>query len=373
MIGTYGYLQNLKYEGEMRRRQEAEDRRRTQAMEDKQMALLDAEIANLQKGTEGTGNEAVRSAAQEAANKYLGKWNESLQKAEGMFSGALARVDEAGQLIDRAYENIGDIDKVAEDVTSEWTQFKSDFAPIQEQLVGGASEAIGMRSQLRRSMMDLTRPDYEGAAGRAMADVAGASERGRKAEAMRLSGLGIDPASGRGRAAMVESRNTEALNSAMAGNAARLAEKDRIAGLTAQGLQLIDPNADISAATQIQNLSSNLLAQRSNMATTKAGLQTTLAGAKGNLATTSANIASSQARDVAGQYGDYGAAQQGIAYANTPTPGTPGAANPNTVSGYAASIGVTGFEGQDQELTSNLRSHLDMVKKGQTTRASYGY
>lgn len=369
-MSTFGYLQNLKYQGQMRDAQAAEDRRRTQAMEDKQMALMDAEIANLGKDADGTANEAVRKQAQKAANLYLGKWNESLTAAEGMYSGALARVDEAGKLIDKAYENLGDIDKVSEDVAAEWNTFKSDFSGIQKSLVGGAEEAIGQRGELRRSFMDLTKGDEEGAAGRAMADVAGVSERGRQAEAMRLSGMGIDPTSGRGRSAMVESRNTEALNAAMAGNRARIDERNRVAGLTAQGLQLIDPSKDISAASQIQNLSSNLLAQRSGMALTKAGLQTDLAGAKGNLATTTANIASGQARDIAGQYGEFGAGQQGIAYANTANTTAAGGGD-NTVGGYASSIGVSGFEGQRQPLTDKLRTHLDSAKKTQSMRTQF--
>lgn len=368
---TFQYLQSLKYEGQKREAQEAEDRRRTQSMEDKQMALLDAEIANMQSDSGGP-NEGVRQQAQSAATEYLGKWNKALSSAEGMYSSAISEVGKAGELIDKAYGEMGRLDEVAGDIEKEWSTFKSDFQGTQQDLLSGAQEGIEQRGELRRSFMDLTKADYEGAAGRAQADVSGMAERGRQAEAMKLQGMGIDPTSGRSRSLMRSSRNQEALAGAMAGNKARMDEKSRVAGLTAQGMQLIDPTKDISAASQIQQMSSNLLAQRANMATTKAGFQTDLAKSRGALATTTANIAGGQAKNIAGQYGDYGAGQQGIAYANAPTGGA-SSRGPMTVSGYAGSIGVTGFESQDRELSGNLRTHLDTVKRGQALKAKlYG-
>ncbi len=329
-MSTLGYLKAARERYQRGLREQAEDRRRTQALEDKQMALLDAEIAALQQDQPGTGNAAVAQQAQQQASEYLSKWNQTLQKAEGVYSSAISDVDKAGNLIDRAYTDLGELDAVGQDIKGEWENFQQEFGGMKGELLEGGREAMGMRSDLRRQFMDLATADEEGAAGRAMADVAGAAERGRQAEAMRLSSLGIDPTSGRARSFMRMSRDQEALSGAMAAGKARREEKDRVTGLTAQGLQLIDPSKDISAATQIQQMSGDLLAQRSQMATTKAGLQTQLAGARGDLASTRTRVGSGMARDIGQQYGEYGAAQQGIAYGATGTPGTPGAPGATT-------------------------------------------
>jgi hypothetical protein len=241
---------------------------------------------------------------------------------------------------------------------------------MQGELLEGGREALGMRGELRRSFMDMTKSDEEGAAGRAMADVSGIAERGRQAEAMKLQGMGIDPTSGRSRSLMRESRNQEALAGGLAANKARLAEKERAASLTAQGLQLIDPGQDITAAGQIQKLSSDLLAQRSQMALSKAGMAGDLARSRGTLATTKANIGSGIARDIAAPMGEYGAAQRGLELANTGASTAPGGGG-QTVSSYAASIGARGFETSDRAISDKLAKHVTGQKKAQDMYAKY--
>lgn len=289
---------------------------RTSDMEDMQMQLLQAEINNMQGG--GV-NEQVRQEAQKQASDYLGKWNASLNKAEGLYSTAISEVTKAGSLIDRAYGDLDDLDEISAEVEGEWTSFKEQFGGIQDDLLRSGGQSLLDRNKLQRQFMDLAKPDYEGVSGRAMTDVAGQAEQGRQAEARRLQDLGIDPTSGKYRTMMNESRTNQSVGGAMAANQARAGEKERITGITAKGMELIDPTKDINAATQIQTLSSNLLAQRSNLATTKAGMKTGLAQSRGNLATTVANIGTSQA-NIGAQYGNYGAGQQGIAYGNTPNP-----------------------------------------------------
>lgn len=312
-------------QADKRRQEAAEESRltsRAEAMENKQMQLLDAEIANL--GAGGV-NEAVRKQASDAATEYLGKWNQTLSDAQGVYSNAISETNKAGELIDRAYGDLDELDAVGAEVKSEWDTFKKDFGGAQGAFLQESMDSLGDRKTLRRSFMDLAKGDYEGVSSRAMTDVAGQAESGRQAEAMRLQGLGIDPTSGKARTFMQESRDAEGLNKVMAANKARLGEKDRVAGITAQGLELIDPTKDLNAATQIQSLSSDLLAQRTNMATTKAGLATNLAQSRTAVGGTLANIGTSMA-NVGSQYGEYGAAQQGVAQANTATTATPGGA-----------------------------------------------
>jgi hypothetical protein len=313
---------------EKRQLAEAEEKRltnRAEALEDKQMQLLDAEIANL--GAGGV-NEQVRKEASDAATEYLGKWNTALSDAQGVYSNAVSEVNKAGELIDRAYGNLDELDAVGQEVKSEWDTFKKDFGGAQGAFLQESMDALGDRKTLRRSFMDLTKGDYQGVSSRAMTDVASQAESGRQAEAMRLQGLGIDPTSGKARTFMQESRDAEGLSKVMAANKAVLGEKERVAGITAQGLSLIDPSKDLGAAAQIQELSSNLLSQRTNLATTKAGLSTDLAKSRTIVGGTLANIGSGMARDIAAPYGEYGAAQQGVAQANTGTTATSGGASP---------------------------------------------
>jgi hypothetical protein len=233
---------------------------------------------------------------------------------------------------------------------------QSDYGGIKSDLLGSAQEDIGHRKNLTRQFMDLSRADYETVAGRAMADVAGASEAGRQAEAMRLQGLGIDPASGRYRSMMDESRSQEALNAAMAANTARIDEKERVAGLTAQGLSLIDPTKSINTTAAIQDLQNSLLTQRSNLATTKAGLQSNLAQASGSLAAQTGNVAGGYAQTVAAPYGEMGATQLGVSQAAGGTPST----GTMTAGQYATQIGAKVIGKQaDLELTPTIKAHLD--------------
>ena len=315
-MSAYAYMEAQKYK---RFKEQAEEKRltsRAEALEDKQMQLLDAEIANL--GGGGISDE-VRKQAANAATEYLGKWNDTLSDAQGVYSDAISEVGKAGELIDRAYGDLGELDSIGAEIKSEWDTFKKDFGGAQGAFLDESMDALGDRKTLRRSFMDMAKPDYEGVSSRAMTDVAAKSESGRQAEAMRLQGLGIDPTSGKARTFMQESRDTQALNQVMASNQARLGEKERVAGITAQGLELIDPTKDISAATQIQEMSNKLLSQRTDMATTKAGVSTDLAKSRSVLGGTLADIGGSLATRIGGQYGDYGAAQQGVAQSGTGT------------------------------------------------------
>jgi hypothetical protein len=297
---------------------------RAESMEDKQMQLLDAEIANL--GSGGMSDEA-RKQASDAATEYLGKWNSMLDQSQGVFSTAISELGKAGELIDRSYSSLGDLDEIGSDIKTEWDTFKQDFGGTQKRFLDEAGQSLTDRGTLRRSFMDLAKGDYEGESSRAMTDVAGKAEQGRQAEAMRMQGLGIDPTSGRARTFMQESRDREGLSQVMAGNKARLEEKERVAGITAEGLSLIDPTKDLAAASQIQGMSANLLSQRSNLATTKAGLATDLARSRTDVGRSMTNVGANVA-DVGSQYGEFGAAQLGVSQSGSATTPSGGGAVP---------------------------------------------
>jgi hypothetical protein len=285
--------------------------------EELQLELLRKEISNMD--SQSAGNAEVSAEAAKMSKKYLKQWNTDLTKAGGMYNEAINSLGSAKDYVSGAYKDVtASMGSMGEDMKSEWESMKTEYSGIKGDLIGGAKEDMANRGELTRQFMDLTRADYEGASGRAMGDVAAQSEAGRQAEAMRMSGLGVDPTSGRSRAFMRTSRNDEALNKAMAGNKARLDEKERVSGLTAKGLELIDPTKNINAATGIQELQNSLLTTRSNLSTNLADIQGRLAGHTANLAGQQGNLASGFAQNVAAPRGEMGAAQLGVSQATKP-------------------------------------------------------
>ena len=285
--------------------------------EELQLALMRKELANMD--SQNTGNAEVSKEAMEMSKKYLGEWNEGLKTAGGMYNEAINMLKDTQKSVSAAYQDIStNMSGMSDDLATEWNSMKSQWGDVQGELVGAAKDDIANRQELTRQYMDLTKSDEEGASGRAMADVAAQSEAGRKAEAMRLQGLGIDPTSGRTRSMMRTSRNEEALNKAMAGNKARLAEKDRVAGLTAEGLKLIDPTKSVDAASAIQTMSNDLLKARSNLEVNRANIQGDLTQTSANLAGKYGDVASGYASNIVAPKGEMGAAQLGVSQATRP-------------------------------------------------------
>jgi hypothetical protein len=289
----------------------------TDELESLQLELLRAEVANAKSANMGDAELSKQSG--EMAADYLKQWNEGLDKAGGLYNTAIAEIGKAQGVVGDAYKDVSaNLGSMSEDIKSEWESMKTQWGGIQGDLVGSAKEDIANRGQLTRQFMNLTKSDEQGASGRAMADVAAQSEAGRKAEAMRLQGLGIDPTSGRARSLMRTSRNQEALSKAMAGNQARLAEKDRVAGLTATGLNLIDPTKSANAASVIQNMSNDLLSGN-------------LAGTTANLASQRGNLATGFAQNVVAPKGEMGATQLGVSQGSRPVTGATTGARTNTM------------------------------------------
>jgi hypothetical protein len=293
----------------------------TDELEGLQLELLRAEVANAK--ASNAGDAELSKQAGEMSQDYLKQWNTGLEQAGGMYNEAIGEIGKAQDMVGGAYKDVSsNLGAMSGDIAKEWNSMKEQWGGIQGDLVGSAKRDISARDELTRSFMDLTRSDEEGASGRAMADVGAKSEAGRQAEAMRLSGLGIDPTSGRARSQMRMSRSDEALNMAMAGNKARLGEKERVAGLTATGLNLIDPTKSVNAATAIQGMSNNLLQARSNLEVNRANVQGNLASTTANLAGQRGKLATGFAQNVVAPRGEMGATQLGVSQGARPTGGT---------------------------------------------------
>ena len=306
----------------------------TDNLENMQLELLRAEIDNIKNSNAGDA-ELSRQSGQ-MAQDYLKQWNQGLEQAGGMYNAAIGEITKAQDMVGGAYKDVTEsLGSMSQDIKTEYESMKSQWGGTKGALQASAAEDIGNRQQLTRQFMDLTRSDEEGAAGRAMADVGAQSEAGRQAEAMRLQGLGIDPTSGRARSLMRTSRSQEALGKVMAGNQARLAEKDRVAGLTATGLNLIDPTRAVNAASAIQGLENQMLASRSNLEVNRANVQGNLAGTTANLASQRGNLATGYAQNIAAPKGEMGAAQLGVSQATKPGPQTSAGSGPRRQQTFA--------------------------------------
>ena len=290
----------------------------TDELENLQLELLRAEVANAK--SQNMGDAQLSAEAGKMAQDYLKQWNEGLAQSGNMYNAAIGEITKAQSMVGDAYKDVStNLGKMSEDIKGEWEDMKTEWGSTKGDLIGSAKEGLTQRGELRRQFMDLARSDEEGASGRAMADVAAQSEAGRRAEAMRLQGLGIDPASGRARSLMRTSRNQEALDKALAGNKARIDERNRVAGLTATGLELIDPTQDINTASAIQNMQNNLLSARSNLEVNRANIQGNLASTTANLAGQRGQLATGFAQNVVAPRGEMGATQLGVSQGARPT------------------------------------------------------
>ena len=246
-----------------------------------------------------------------ATNGYLSTWNSLLAQVNGSFNTATQKTLDAYKYIDDAQAYLGTLDDIAGEVGAEYERYKADYSPLEATAREGASQELAARSKMVSDFGQYTTPDYEGVSSRAKADVAAEASAARRAEAMRLSGLGIDPTSGMGRSAMTSSFNTEALGRSFAGTAARQAEKERAQNATLAGLQTINPGVPANLALDIRKTGNDLKATQAGIINTGATQRSNIATAAGGLANNLGTIAANQARSVVQPVGEFGAAMLG--------------------------------------------------------------
>lgn len=266
------------------------------------------------------------AAAGANADQFLTAWNNTLMASQGVYNRALQAYEGTYDWMRDASESARRLGDLAGTVESEFQQFRTDFAGLEGEFRTAATEELGARQRMGAQMEQLATADYEGAAGRAMADVATQAEIGRQAEARRLQSLGIDPSSPRGRAVMERQRSQEMTSRAIAGNIARRGEKERVTGATATAMQLFDPSQMAQMAMGIRGAGTQLIQ-------TAAGLRGAETEAMGGLARTQAAVASgmadvgrSMATTIGGQQADVAGLYAGLQYGAQNQPGAPGGA-----------------------------------------------
>ena len=236
--------------------------------------------------------------------QFLSQWGTGMEDLKDLY----------GRILSGETGGSGPLADLQTKIMEEYESFKTEYQPMEREFFQAAREELGVRKELIGGMRELARPDYEGVAGRAGADVTAQSEMARQAEARRTMSLGLDPTSGRFGALTRRSFLDEARNRVIAMNLARRGEKERVAGVTGQALQLTDPSLTAGIGAGIQERRTGMLGTAADIATAQAGVQKA-----------QAEMVGGYARDVVRPYGEVGFTLLGRQIGQgVPTPGTYG-------------------------------------------------
>lgn len=310
-MGTYQWIQNQKRKGLERDAEAKADKARQRELEDMQMNLMRSEMDS--SARQAAAAEASAKSAAPLAAKYMQMWQGSLESTKGMFNKAMQNVDRGWDAIKTMQDNKVDFTKLSGDLETEWNNIKDKFGGLTDQAITMAGEEMTQRAELGKSLTSLAQPDYEGAAGRAMADVSSQGAKARQAEQRRLSGLGIDPTSGRGRSEMNTISQKETLAKAQVANEARRGEKERVTDVTGRAMELIDPSKTAAIATNVQNAKNQVLQGRIAVGEADARQQQGISSAIQGMTGAATNLASGYASSVTAPMGEAAGVYSGMA------------------------------------------------------------
>lgn len=256
--------------------------------------------------------------ASEWAMKFMDEWNQGRTKLTGMYNSAIADVNKSWGLVGEAKPWLGEMKDTLGMIDEEYADYKATFQPLEQEAITTAAEALGTQRGFMGKLRDLSEADYEGVSGRAKADVGSEMEKGRRAEARRLQGLGIDPSSGVSRGSMRRGRVDEAIGKVLAANQARLGEKGRVADIARTGIQAVGsvgaPGA-YGMASDIRKTAHGLIDMRTRTAAEGAKAATSLAQTGSLLARTRGDIASQYGKGIVDPMGEMAAGTFGTAMA----------------------------------------------------------
>lgn len=257
--------------------------------------------------------------ASQYADQFLSSWNASVAKAEGIFNAGMASIDELQPYIDSISAYGDDINALIQTAQTDLASYRTKYDPLETEAIETSTMALQEQRGYMEQLKGLATADYEGVSGIAKADVAAESERGRRAQARSLQSYGLDPTSGRYQGGMRSSRVNEALNKVLAANASRLAEKGRVAGVVATGLENIDPatmGGDI--AKQIQTGAMDYSDMISGLTKTGADIQKTAVDAKTAGIQAGTDLATNYSRTITQPYGEAYMSMLGTGMASGP-------------------------------------------------------
>jgi len=263
----------------------------------------------------GLSSSAQSGKANELADKFLSTWDQYMTDAKGIYNQALKGYDQGFEYLRDAKAGLGKLDDISADIDADLGTFREQFGPLQSDLAAGAQTNLRNQQEMGAQLKDLAKADYEGVAGRAMADVSQQAELARQAEARRLQQVGQDPASMRSRSINANLATGEATGKALAANMARRGEKERVTGITGEAFQLFDPTKLAQTALNIRSGQNELQSLRADLAQTGVNARGDIARTAGNMASSMGQTGSGLARDIGAQYGDMAGLFSGLNYA----------------------------------------------------------
>ena len=320
------------------------------------MRRLQFEAAQLALDQQRAQTERQRSGVG-GANQFLGQWNQYMQEARGMYNRALGAYERGFDYLGSAERNLGQLGQVSQNIMDEYRSFQSEFGPLTQALSDEAMTDMSRRRELGAQFMDLARADYEGAAGRAMAEVSQQANIARQSEARRLQRLGIDPTSMRSRGVSARMAGQEATGRALAGNIARRQEMQRVAGMTQAGMQLFDPNRMATTALNIRQAGSALLGQTADIARTEAMARAQMGSTAAQMAQGMGAMGGSFAQTVGGQAGDLAGLMLGLQYGTGGGPPQMPAAAPATNYTMPGGVSAGGVYGGATQQSPAMRAY----------------
>jgi len=273
-----------------------------QSSQQRMRAATQSEIAS-RNNTEG-----------DATNEFLQSWGKINDATLATYNDMIAGLDVAG-----ADSTIRDL---ITDIKQQSTDFSSMYGGLESEAVAGARSDVASKRQLTGQLMAGAETDYAGVEGRTAADITGASEAARSAEAREMMSYGADPTSGEFGAMTRKSFMDEARNKTVALNLARRGEKERATGAAERAYGMIDPSESAGIASGIASQRAGYTGMAADLGKAESDRMAGITSAKTDIA--------GRIADMGRDYGSIGATQLGINTASGNAPSSVPSATVNT-------------------------------------------
>ena len=286
-----------------------------------QNQLIQAELDSIQAEEQRKKDQGAASA--QLASQFLNQWNKSLSEAKGYYNSAIADIDKAWGLVDKGMADTKEFDSIYNDVQSSLAKYREQFGGAKKDAISAYRQDLADRRQAINNLKGLATADYEGVSGRAKADVSAESDAARRAQEREMTGLGISPNAINYQNAMRKARVNEAISKVLAGNTARLGEKNRLVDANKTLSDAISQGYNASGtagvAGDIAKTELDYLNTASGIKKDKIGAITSLAGTGGNLASAKSGIASGYSQSMSEPFGELYAGTLGSALSLSPS------------------------------------------------------
>jgi hypothetical protein len=190
------------------------------------------------------------------------------------------------------------------DIKTQAADYGTLYGDLEKESVAAARGDVAAKRDLTGTLMEGAEADIEGVRGRSRADIAGAFEGARGAQAREMQSYGVDPSSGKFGAMTRKSFMDEARSGVIAGNLAARGEKERAAGAAERAFSLIDPSKAAGIASDISTKKAGYTRMTADLAKTESERKMGITKAKTDITGAIGKVGE--------QYGSIGATMLGI-------------------------------------------------------------